>query len=661
MKRLAWLLTACALVFPAASAAGQTAAKLTGTVIGTTDCFDYAANRPSATVNTAANLFDSDFSTFFATNQRDEGWAGLDLGSKHIITTVKYSPRITQADRVRLGVFEGANLPDFGDAIPLHVIPSAGVENQLTAATVQSSKGFRYVRYIGRRDVRCNIAELEFWGYEGEGDNTHVGQVTNLPTVSIHTTGNAVVNSREDYIKGIVSVIDGDYFHTDSLDIRGRGNASWGFPKKPYRMKLFNKTNLLGNPAKEKNWTLINNYGDKTLMRNLIAFDISQRMDMIYTPAARPVDVVLNGEYVGTYQLCDQIEVAEGRVSVDKMKETDIALPNLSGGYMLEIDGYAYGSPWDPDSQPEPVKFTSPLKSVPVTVKYPKDDEIVDAQFNYIENYFTSMEASLFRADYTDPANGFRKYLDVPTLIRYFLIGQITGNPDIFWSIYLTKKRNDDKFYFGPIWDFDIAFENDVRVYPTNDRADWLLGGAGNVADYMTRCLSDPAFYNELKSVYAAYRNSGKLNADTLLKVVDNYAAEMNASQQLNFSRWNILNQIVHQNWGAQGSYAGEINVLKVFITSRIAWMDNKLKYTPATAFPTTNAERNDAIISSQNALLRIHNLTENTHITCLDPSGRIIFKTLANNQLERQLPRGLYIFKFENNTGSYALKHVVK
>ncbi|MDR3266719.1 MAG: CotH kinase family protein [Tannerella sp.] len=154
-----------------------------------------------------------------------------------------------------------------------------------TIGTVNSSKAYRYVRYIGRHDVRCNIAELEFWGYAGKGDNSHVGQVTNLPTISIHTTNNQMINSKETYVKGIVSVIDGAYFHTDSLDIRGHGNASWVFPKKPYRMKLYNKTQLLGNPANEKNWTLINNYCDKTLMRNLIAFDISRRMEIwrIYT------------------------------------------------------------------------------------------------------------------------------------------------------------------------------------------------------------------------------------------------------------------------------------------------------------------------------------------------------------------------------------------
>ena len=642
------------LLFSSLSLFAQTPEKLTGTVIGTKTSVDYTNNQQSTTVNTIANCFDGDFSTYFAAYQRDEGWVGLDLGTKHIITSIKFCPRTTQAGRVQLGVFEGANNPDFGDAIPLYVIPGNASENQFTTVSINSSKGYRYVRYIGRRDVRCNIAELEFWGHAGEGDHSRVGQLTALPTIAIHTVNNQVINSRENYLKGIVSIIDGDYFHTDSLDVRGRGNASWQFPKKPYRMKLFNKTRLLGNPANEKNWTLINNYGDKTLMRNLVAFNISDRMDMPFTSVGRPVDVVVNGEYVGTYQLCDQMEVASGRIETEKMSDKDIALPNLSGGYLLEVDGYAYGSPWDPTSQPEPVKFTSSRKNVPVTVKYPKDDEIVDAQFNYIESHFNAMESAILASNYTNPTNGFRKYVDVATFVRHFLICELSGNTDSYWSVYMVKKRNDDKFYFGPMWDFDIAFENDNRTYPIQGKTEWLYtynGGAGNFKDLVSRILSDPQLYNEIKTVYAQYRDSKKLNADSLVALVDDYAEKMDASQKLNFTRWNILNAKVHQNWGAQGSYAGELEVLKRYLRYRVAWMDAKLQYVPNTG--TSDVEFMDILLFSTNSTLYINNLTERTKITCFDVSGRTVFETFAETDFEKQISPGAYLIKLEKQNGS--------
>ncbi|HEY5499210.1 MAG TPA: CotH kinase family protein, partial [Bacteroidales bacterium] len=106
-------------------------------------------------------------------------------------------------------------------------------------------------------------------------NNSTFPQLTNIPTVYIQTKNRQDITSKDIYLKGIVTIVseNGSSIFTDSIQIKGRGNASWSFPKKPYRMKLYNKANLLGMPAKAKDWTLINNYGDKTLMRNLLAFD----------------------------------------------------------------------------------------------------------------------------------------------------------------------------------------------------------------------------------------------------------------------------------------------------------------------------------------------------------------------------------------------------
>ena len=213
-------------------------------------------------------------------------WAGLDFGEPHVITEIAYCPRETMQSRLILGVFEGANNPDFGDAIPIFVITETPNNNALTRKNIQTTKAFRYVRYVGPNDSRGNIAEIEFYGYKSAGDNSKLYQTTNLPSIIIHTENAQDVVVKDLYLRGIISVIseNGTKIYSDSLEIKGRGNASWEFPKKPYRIKLYNKTNLLGLPAKEKNWTLINNYGDKTLMRNLLAFDLSKRFELPYTP-----------------------------------------------------------------------------------------------------------------------------------------------------------------------------------------------------------------------------------------------------------------------------------------------------------------------------------------------------------------------------------------
>lgn len=639
----------------------QVAEKLTGTIIGTTDCVDYTDFSLSTTVNTAANLFDNDFNTIFATYQRSGGWAGLDLGKKYIITKVAFCPRSDWNSRMVLGMFEGANNPDFGDAVPLTLISEAPAYSQFTEKTVNCSRGFRYVRYIGPSDVRCNVAELAFFGYEGKGDDKALHQLTNLPTVTIHTKDAADIVEKEVYLKGIVSIIseNGTQIYTDSLDVRGRGNASWGFPKKPYRMKLYKKTNLLGMPAKEKNWTLINNYGDKTLMRNLLAFDLSRRMEMPYTSVGIAVDVVLNGEYKGTYQLCDQIEVASGRVEVEKMNENDVSLPNLTGGYFLEMDAYAYTElSW----------FESAQKKIPVTIKYPKDDEIVPAQTNYIVSHFNAMETALFGYSFANPTNGYRKYIDVPTFIRHFLVGEISGNTDTYWSTFLYKKRNNDLFYVGPVWDFDLAYENDNRTYPINTNPEWIYSSKGSAAngvrDFVNRIMSDSWYYQELRTVYAHYRDNGKLHPDSLLAVVNAYSSELNQSQQLNFKRWDIMNQVVHQNPRTYGSYEAEVENVRNYIRERIAWMDKKLNYVPKSDNDDDDDDDDDDgdddddytpkpfYIWSEKGVLHIENVDGKADVEVFGILGQKVVSKQITNRSSISLYKGTYIIRITSGNG---------
>ena len=547
-------------------------------IIGTEMSVDYSTNTPSTTVNTKSNVFDGDFDTYFASYERSGTWVGLDLGEKHVITKIAYSPRsdyVEGPQRLVLGIFEGANNPDFGDAVPLLIVTEAPQFYKMTEQNINCSRGFRYVRYVGPNDVRCNISEIEFYGYPGVGNNSHFPQLTNLPVVTIHTTGTEEITSQDVYVHGIVSIINNGTIFSDSLEIRGRGHASWSFPKKPYRMKLKNKVNLLGFPARERNWVLINNYGDKTLMRNLLAFDLSRRFDMAYTSIGIPVDVILNGEYKGCYQLCDQLEVAAGRIDVEKMGIYDVTLPNLSGGYLLEVDAYAYE---------EESWFSSARQYTPVRVRYPKSDEIVAQQYKYIRDHYNLMEASVFSVNYKDPVNGYRKYLDTESFLRHFLVGEISGNTDTYWSTYMYKDRNDDIFYFGPVWDFDLAYENDNRTYPINNHTQWVYeygSSANGFRAVVNRLFSDEAFVLQLKTIYADYRDRGIVTTEALLNVVDNYAVEIKQSQQLNFKRWNILNAIVHQNPRTYGSYEGEVNNVKRYIMERLDWLDKKLGYTP--------------------------------------------------------------------------------
>ena len=344
--------------------------KLAGRVIGTTETVDYSTFNKSTSVNTREMAFDGKLDTFFASWERSYTWTGLDLGSPHVITRVGWSPRndVHGEERVMLGVFEGANREDFMDALPLYIIKERGTIGVVSHADVDCSAGFRYVRYIGPSDARCNIAEIEFYGHQGEGDDSHLYQLTNLPTVSIHTLDGVIPFDKVTNIEARISIIaDGEQNLLSEVgSIRERGNYSRSFPKKPYRIKFEKKKQVLDAPAKAKKWTLINNYGDKTLMRNLLAFELSRRMGMPYTPYGRAVDVLLNGEYKGCYQLCDQVQVHKNRVDITEMTPQDVSGSALTGGYFFEIDAYA---------DQEQSKFWSG-QGTPVTIKSPEEDSI---------------------------------------------------------------------------------------------------------------------------------------------------------------------------------------------------------------------------------------------------------------------------------------------
>lgn len=551
--------------------------KLSGTVIGTRYSVDYNTGQQSETVNTKNDVFDGNYDTYFASYDRSQTWVGLDLGEPHVITKVGYSPRITQPTRVVTALIEGANKPDFSDALPLYIIKETATERVMTYADVSCSRGFRYVRYVTPNDKRCNLAELEFYGYKGAGDDSHLYQLTNLPTVVINTANAEEITSKEVEITSTVYIIsqDGTNLLVDTeTGVRGRGNASWNFEKKPYRLKFSQKRSPLGAPAEAKKWTLLSNHGDKTLMRNILAFEVSRRMGLAYTPFCYPVDVIVNGEYRGCYQLCDQVDVRPNRVDVTEMKTSDNSGTNLTGGYLIEIDAYA--------STTEKVYFYS-TKGTPVTIKSPDDEDITAQQRQYIENYFNTMEASVFASNYTDVTNGYRKYLDLDSYLRHFIVGEFIGNTDTYWSVYMYKERGDDRFYVGPVWDCDLAFENDYRTYPINDTNDFLYcgksSGASEAVNQMNNRIikNDPLAHAELVALWEEAKRNG-LDAASMLEYVDETVELLEESQELNFKRWPILNQWVHMNFQALGSYEAEVGTIRTYIQQRVTKLDELIK-----------------------------------------------------------------------------------
>jgi len=519
--------------------------------------------------------------TAIGSDENSRSWVGLDLGAPHVIFRVGWCPG-GNASGVKLGLFEGSNREDFMDAIPLYMITDGGSVGKFTYADVQVSRGFRYVRWCAPADTHSSIAEVEFYGNEGEGDDSQFYQLTNLPTLSYHTYSGLEPYDKTHELESEMCIIydGGTRLQEYPILARERGNGSRYelFKKRPYRIKFNDgkshhmlKDSPLESPAKAKKWTLIPNWREKTLIRNNIAFEMSRRLGLSYTPWIQNVDVIVNGEYKGNYQLCDQVTVDPCRVDITNMEAWDTDETNITGGYLLEIT--------NPGG--ETYHFSS-NRGIPVDIKSPDADDIAPEQFAYIRGTFYDMESKLWADNYQDPEKGYRSSLDLESFLRLFLVGEFAGNNDAMWSIYLYKERGDNLFRFGPVWDFDLSMDNDQRTYPANGKPDWLFNygsAVTGIRDFVRRILSDPYANERLASIWSERRESGAFSADSLWAFVDSLGCVMDESQKLNFTRWDNLGQLLTLQQSAPGTYQGELLIVKNYLQERIHWIDKKLGY----------------------------------------------------------------------------------
>lgn len=388
-------------------------------------------------------------------------------------------------------------------------------------------------------------------------------QLSSSPTIYVETENNVEITSKEDYVRATLRYVDDSGVKLyDALGIRGRGNSTWGLEKKPYRIKFDKKQEFLGpDKANAKSWTLLANYADKSLIRNAVAACIGEFAGLPFNASAQFVDFVLNGEYLGCYQVSDQMEIREKRVDITEQEDPMTDTSDITGGYFLEVDGFAYQ---------EPAYFVTD-RGVAVTIKSP-DEEIIDQrQIAYIRDHMNKFENALFSDDFTDPEKGYRQYVDSLTLASWYVASELTGNPDCFWSTYMYKEKGDDRFYWGPLWDYDIAFNNCDRVGDVSRELMLNKGFADDLTKlWVKRMWQDPWFVNLIDRTWRSLVEKGI--EEHVIAYIDRLAAEIDGSQKLNFEKWPInrhdYNELVLFN-----TYGEGIEYLKKFIRDHCAYL----------------------------------------------------------------------------------------
>jgi len=341
------------------------------------------------------------------------------------------------------------------------------------------------------------------------------------------------------------------------LQIRGRGNSTWGMPKKPYRLKLTDKQSLLGMPS-SKDWVLLANYSDKTLLRNKLALELGAGIGMPWTPRTAFVELYLNNRYDGVYLLAENIKIAKDRVNIDELEDEDVAADHISGGYLLEVDFRHDGHTMITATDQLPIVFQSPEEPAP-------------AQEAYIKGYIDEFERVLHSADFANPVTGYAAYIDVDSFIRWFLVNEIFRNRDAnMWSSCWMYKPRGGKLHMGPLWDFDIAAGN-INYDNGYLAAGWWV----HDGPWFERLFEDPVFVARVRQIWS------EIEADQLpamLASIGAHATALQQSQLNNFQRWPILESYVWPNFSIPGSYPAEISYLNNWLTTRITWLGGQFR-----------------------------------------------------------------------------------
>lgn len=363
-----------------------------------------------------------------------------------------------------------------------------------------------------------------------------------LAHIYININDNQNISSKTEYVNGNIRIDGkGEYDdYTGSIKIRGRGNSSWYFPKKPYKLKLDSKASLLGmHPYKE--WILLSEYLDGTMLYNSIPYKAGRLLEIPYTNHVFPVELTINNKYQGIYALTEHKEVGENRIDIG------------NDGLLLELDSY-YDEEW---------KFKSSKYNLPVMIQFPKEKNMTEDKLSEIKNDFEIFEALI--SDPSFPENNYLEYFDDHSFINYLIVYQLTLNQEINHpkSTYINRLA-EGKYSMGIIWDFDWGFgyEEVSRHYDLSTATSPLILNSSRPGSiFFGRLMKDPHLQALFKERWIWFRNN---KYQELRDYVINWSG--------------LIQDVIskdHAIWGKRGSSGDAAKDLRKVLN----WMDARADY----------------------------------------------------------------------------------
>lgn len=378
---------------------------------------------------------------------------------------------------------------------------------------------------------------------------------TGLPKVDIRLPGVQEIQSRSEWLDGVQMTIynaDGSINYQGTIEMKGRGNMSWSFPKKSYALKLSKKNEVLGMP-RHKRWCLISNWLDRTMMRNAVAFKISSMMPSLeYTPRGRYVELFVNGIHRGNYYLCEQIKVDRNRVDIKDLDNTAVEGPGVTGGFVFELDEY-----FD-----EVFKLRSPREQLPWMLKDP--DEVNDAAYDYVCDYVANLEDALYN-DVRFFRRDFAKLMDLGSFVDWWLVYELAMNrePRHPKSCYMYKDADTEEgvalLKAGPVWDFDCetfmpAVENQYTAITSL---------------YYPRLFEDREFRLLVQQHWLQLKERGL--REQVDRYIDNLSEMLQESDKINSALWPV---IIPTNGDTYISFNDAVARLKSSFDKKYVWLD---------------------------------------------------------------------------------------
>ena len=460
-----------------------------------------------------------------------------------------------------------------------------------------------------------------------------------LPVVYLTTNDGKDITSKEEYVEGTIYIdakgIEG-YSNAGSAsaplvtELKGRGNWTWnGYDKKPYRIKMNKKASLL-NLTTDKSFNLLahadDNYG---FIRNTAGFALSRYFGLKYTPTQEPVELFLNGDYKGLYFLVDHIKVSSNRVKVEEQDDLETDPDAVTGGWLLEIDNYS-DDPHITINKPngEEMWFT-----------YKSPEELSVAQESYITNFLNNATSAIYNEDKT--SREWEKYIDMDTLVNYYLVYEIMGNREGFHgSCYMHKDRGaDTKLIFGPVWDFGNSLwdMSDTFIY---ENYPYGIKWIDEIAKF-------PRFQQAVRKRWLEKR--GTL-MPYLRKEVDAFIDKIASAAQCDCKKW--------PNYGNKNVLSDKEAVYKL-LEKRLAWLDTQFgtvgieeeEFAKFSVYPNPTTDK--VFVNSEEEILlaSIYNLA----------GQKLMDLPVAEKEWDLGLEKGTYILTVETSNNTITQKILVK